>query len=428
MLAQFQCPLECVPLKNAEKGLTWHTQPFGELQCTSVFVIAQSARMADADTPAPTTTPASAGLSCHGLDEGCAIFIREPGGYDKLEVAEPLSAPTRGPNIAFLGVDEADLVTVRTHATGVNYADVCVRWGLYSSAKQYVGWPICPGFEFAGEVQSVGSAVTAFAPGDMVFGVTMFGGYSTHITVPHYQLFRLPPFLSPATAAGFPAVHLTAWYAAFKLADHLCDGDHVLVHSAAGGVGSALVQMLKIRGCRVVGVVGSSHKVQYCRDLGCDVVINKSTEQLWPLAVQAAPRGFRAIFDANGAETLAMGYNVLAPSGRLITYGFHSMLPKVGGRLGLRQWLHVIWDWLWTPRFNPLEMVSANKSVMAFNLSFLFDQVDLFTEGLQQNLTWMEKGLIKAPRVTSYPLRQVARAHAALESGQTVGKLVLATL
>ena len=95
-------------------------------------------------------------------------------------------------------VNEDTLVTVDVAYAGVNYADVCIRWGLYSSAKKYNGYPITPGFEFSGTVQSVGSSVTQFKKGDNVFGVTMFGAYSTRVTVPECQLFT-PSSASPFT-------------------------------------------------------------------------------------------------------------------------------------------------------------------------------------------------------------------------------------
>src|SRR5690606_30795686 len=120
-------------------------------------------------------------------------------------------------------------------AAGVNYADCVVRMGLYESAKKYVGWPITPGFEFAGRVDALGEGTPGLAPGDEVFGVTRFGGYASSVVVPRHQVFRRPAVCSPDEAAAFPSVHLTAWYALFELA-HPRPGSTLLVHSAAGGV------------------------------------------------------------------------------------------------------------------------------------------------------------------------------------------------
>ena len=162
-------------------------------------------------------------------------------------------------------------------------------------------------------------------------------------------------------------------------ASPIARGDWVLVHSAAGGVGSMLVQMCKIKGWRVCAVVGATHKIEFCQSLGADCVIDKSASRnWWAEAKKFAPRGFSAVFDANGVETLSQSWAHLAPCGKLIVYGFHTMLPKYGGVLGPLQWLKMGRDWLRTPRFNPLHMTASNRSVLAFNLSFLFDRRDIF--------------------------------------------------
>ncbi len=253
------------------------------------------------------------------------------------------------------------------------------------------------------------------------------------MTVPRHQLFHLPPGVTLAAAAGLPSVFFTAYYAMFHLAGVAKDagpanaGKAVLVHSAAGGVGSILVQLGRLAGCRVVGVVGAAHKVEYATKCGCDVVIDKSSQDLWAAAAAAAPGGYHAVFDANGVSTLHQSFEHLAATGRLVVYGFHSMLPRSGGVLGIRQWLKMAVDYLRTPRFSPLDMTASNRSVMAFNLSFMFDHVQLLQEGVQDLLRWVAAGVLSPAAVTVYPLREAARAHAAIESGMTVGKIVLQT-
>ena len=197
------------------------------------------------------------------------IQIPSPGGYDKLIYKELAKDEyTEGANIKMDdGIKEDDLVVVKTYACGVNYADISIRWGLYESAKKFVGWPITPGFEFSGEIVSKGKNVTEFEIGQKVFGVSLFGAYSTRIRVPKHQIFPLPENLGENEAAGFLTVALTAWYGMFELARPRAEG-WILVHSAAGGVGSMLVQLAKIHGCHVVGVVGGSHKVDLAKCLG----------------------------------------------------------------------------------------------------------------------------------------------------------------
>jgi len=338
------------------------------------------------------------------------IVVHSAGGYDRLKLeAGSLPEPQRGE------------VRIDVRAIGVNYADTIVRMGLYSSAKEYVGWPITPGFEVSGVVGAVGEGVTDLAVGTEVFAVTRFGGYSSHVVVDRKQVFARPSTTTFEQAAAIPAVYMTAWYALFELA-HPRKGAKVLVHSAAGGVGGALIQLAKLVGCEVIGVVGTSSKVASAKSLGADHVIDKSTQDLWRAASRLAPQGYDVILDANGVSTLGESYKHLRRAGKLVVYGFHSMLPRTGGK---PNWPKLALDWVRTPRFSPLEMTDSSHSVLAFNLSYLFDRVDLMNEGLGQITGWLESGAIVAPPVTTYPLADVARAHADIESGRTIGKLVL---
>jgi NADPH:quinone reductase-like Zn-dependent oxidoreductase len=305
----------------------------------------------------------------------------------------------------------------------VNFADCIVRMGLYESAKKYVGWPITPGFEVSGRVVAVGEGVADVMRGAEVIAVTRFGGYATHVVVPRDQIFRVPRALHASQAAAFPAVFLTAYYALFDLAN-VRKGFRVLVHSAAGGVGGALVQLAKIAGCQVVGVVGRSEKVDVVRALGADHVIDKSREDLWRMARRYAPDGYDVVLDANGVATLAESFAHLASPGRLVVYGFHSMMRTAEGKPSL---VKLAADYLRTPRFNPLTMTNENKSVLAFNLSYLFEPANkaIFLEAMETLLSWVDEGKIAPPGVRELPLDRVADAHRALESGKTTGKLVL---
>jgi NADPH:quinone reductase-like Zn-dependent oxidoreductase len=338
------------------------------------------------------------------------IVIHKPGGYDRL-VIEEHADPVPGSHDVLIDVA----------ACGVNYADCVTRMGLYASARHYVGYPITPGFEVSGTVAATGGEITDLAPGSPVMAVSRFNAYATRVVVPRHQVVPLPTGLSPLEAAGFPAISLTAWFALFETA-HPREHDTLLVHSAAGGVDGMLVQLGKLAGCRVVAVVGASHKSAVVQELGADAVIDKSTQALWREAERLAPHGYDIILDANGVATLRQSYRHLAPLGRLVVYGFHSMLPRTGrppGKLGLA------WNYWRTPRFNPFDLTTRNRSVLGFNLSFLFDRTALLGDGLHFLLQALEAGRLRPPRVTAYPFEQVAAAHRELESGRTVGKLVL---
>lgn len=223
-------------------------------------------------------------------------------------------------------------------------------------------------------------------------------------------------------AASVPTVFLTAYYPLFVLTS-VRAGETVLVHSAAGGVGGALIQLAKIAGCRVVGVVGATHKVAVARELGADFVVDRSaTDDVRRALEHASPRGYDVVLDANGGPSLRDSYELLAPGGRLVVYGFHTMLPKAKGR---PSWPRLAREWARTPRFSPFRMVQQNRSVLAFNLSYLFDRVELFGDAIDRVTGWLDEGRVRPLQVRTFPAAQVADAQRAIESGQTTGKLVL---
>ncbi len=340
------------------------------------------------------------------------VSVAKPGGFDRLRVVD-VPEPKLG----------AGEVRVATRAAGVNFADVVVRLGLYESAKKYVGWPITPGFEFSGEVTELADGVDDLALGDRVFGLTRFGGYASEICVPRAQLFRVPAAWSHAQAATFPTVHLTAYYALREiLRTRPGRGERVLVHAAAGGVGLAALQLARADGLLSIGVVGASHKRDVALSYGASDVIDKSTQSLWPEVERLAPDGLHYILESNGAETLKQSYAHLRPTGRLVVYGFTSMLTRGSGR---PNWLKLAWDFLRTPRFHPLEMVNANKGVVGFNLSYLFEEQSLLEEAMTRMLTEVAGGALRPLPVTEFAFADAASAHQALQGGATVGKLAL---
>jgi NADPH:quinone reductase-like Zn-dependent oxidoreductase len=339
-----------------------------------------------------------------------AIQIPRAGGHEQLLLVD-LPSPE-----ALAGE-----VLVDVEAIGVNYADCAVRMGLYQSAKDYVGWPIIPGFEFSGTVRALGAGARGFSVGQAVFGVTRFGGYASEIAVPAVQLFPRPSDWSASEAAAFPTVFLTAWYALRELSK-LRPGARVLVHSAAGGVGGAATQVAVTCGARVTGTVGSAQKIDVARQAGAEHVIDKSQGE-WHTATKAAvPEGFDVVLDAHGADSLRQGYAQLAPAGRMIVYGFHGLLTRGRDRPSYPK---LALGYLRTPRFNPFEMTQHNRGVLAFNLSYLVERGELLAEAMAELLGWARAGRIRPPPVRAYRLHEAAHAHAALESGNSFGKLVL---
>jgi NADPH:quinone reductase-like Zn-dependent oxidoreductase len=337
------------------------------------------------------------------------IVIHSPGSYDKLKVEEH---PDLSP--------KEDEVLVEVHAAGVNFADTSVRLGLYESAKKFIGWPITPGFEVSGIVKETGLNVKDIKVGQKVICYTLFNGYASQLCVSERQVLPLPENFSLEEGAGFPAVFLTAYHALFQHVV-LPKNSTVLIHSAAGGVGTALVQICKILGYKTVGVVGSSHKIKYLKQFEPDFIIDKSKEDLWTKAKEIAPKGYNAVFDANGYTTFQDSYDHLAPMGKLLIYGAHSFLSK-NGKLN---YFKAIKGLLKTPKFKSFDLITNNKSVVGFNISFLFDQKEQIAECIAGLKSFLKEGKIKPIPVTTVPFDDVGEAHKLIQSGQSVGKIVL---
>lgn len=378
-----------------------------------------------------------------GLEQLRLVTLREgiaTIGYNVRHVGPPPYAP---PNAEI----PSDCLLVRTKAFSVNYADCCIRWGLYDSAKEFVGWPIVPGFDVAGVVERVSNSSAddddglqvKFNVGDRVFGCTLFGAYSDRVIVPKIQMRKIPKSLSFAEAASFPAVSLTALYA-LHLAGYFPTSSEtgggrskfqnkaILIHSAAGGVGSLLVQMSKILGLApIVGVVGSTKKVSEAKSLGCDIVIDKSTEELWSAAEKASCSGYSTIMDANGISTLKQSYDHLAPSGRLIVFGFHSNLPMGNAMLSPLEWIRMAKKVVSMPKFDAMDLTVSNKAVLGFNLSFFADERNVLSDMFDQVLQWIENDELRCPRIVEMDMHNVADAHTLIQSGKSIGKIILNT-
>ncbi len=333
-----------------------------------------------------------------------SVLVAEPGAPLRL-VQSPSPVPAPGQ------------ILVKVQAAGINFADLMVRQGFYAAAKGL--YPLAPGFEFAGVVQSA-PAGSGLAVGAEVLGITRFGGYAEEICVEPWQLFPRPAGWSAEDCAGLPAVFLTAWHGLFRTAK-VEAGETLLVHSAAGGAGGAFVQLGKIAGCRVVAVVGSGDKVQTARGLGADAVVDRSAGPLWEEADRLAPEGFDAIFDSGGVATVRPGFARLKPGGRLVVYGFAEILPR-GRGLGL---LSLAVNRLRVPSFSPFEMTGTNRTVSGFNVVYLFHERERARRAMEEILGWIAQGRIKKPPLRAFPAERAAEAHALLASGKTVGKLVL---
>ena len=342
--------------------------------------------------------------------------IASAGSLDRLaQVTEDLPPPARG---------EA---RVRIEAIGLNFADVFACLGLYSATPPGA---FVPGLECAGVVEALGppralgeSAGTAVAPGDRVMALTRFGGYATALNADTRHLVPLPERWTMAEGAAYLVQALTAWYGLVHLGA-LAQGHVALVHSAAGGVGLHAVAMARATGATVIGTVGHGDKVPLLEARGlarAQVVVRDASRfgaQLDAALAAIGASRFDVVFDALAGPFFLPALVRLAPEGRHVLYGAADFMPS-GAR---PNWRRLAWQYLRRPRLDPLKLIDTNRSVMAFNLIWLFERADRLPAAASAALA-----LSAAPAHIGARFRfdEVPRALRALQGGRTTGKVVV---
>ena len=312
-------------------------------------------------------------------------------------------------------------VRVSVGAVGLNFADVAACLGLYSATPKGM---FVPGLEFAGSVEAVGHGVTTCRAGDRVIGLTRFGGYATRINADARYLHPLPSGWSVAEGAALPVQAITAWYAVHDLG--ACRPGHtVLVQSAAGGVGLNALAILRGIGARVVAAVGREGKATFLVEhAGLErpqiVVRDRRTfaAQLDTVLRANGMDGFDLVLDAVAGPFFEPAYRRLRPAGRMVIYGAADLMPA-GARTN---WLKLAARYLARPRVDPINMVSANRSVMGFNLIWLWDQADRLPEAY----AGLARAITRPPHVgRRFPFADAPVAMRYLQSGASVGKVVI---
>jgi len=307
-----------------------------------------------------------------------------------------------------------DRIRVEVKSVGLNFADIFALTGLYSATPE---GSFIPGLEFAGVVSALGSSVqTDLKVGDRVYGCTRFGGYATVVDVPPQHCRRIPQSWSFAEGAAFPAQSLTACYALHNLAA-VKPGHRVLIQSAAGGVGLQAMRMVRKMGAIPIGTVSSGSKRDFLAGQGFDEVIVRGTNFAGQLTAQLAGRALHAVLDGIGGKIQKQSFAALAPTGRLVVFGAAEFTP--GDK---PHWLKAAWLYLKRPRYDVMDMISSNRSVLAFNLIWLWQEQALF-EALLDGCAELD---LPAPHVGHE--FDFAEAHEAIEklrSGSSIGKVVL---
>jgi alcohol dehydrogenase len=305
-----------------------------------------------------------------------------------------------------------DQIRIQVHAVGLNFADIFALTGLYSATPQGA---FIPGLEYSGEVTAVGSNTSNFRVGEKIMGVTRFGGYADMIDSDEDYLQKLPEGWSYNQGAAYLVQTLTAWYALNDLGN-LKPGQKVLVQSAAGGVGLQAMKLCQALGAEPYGFVSTPNKVNFLKEEGFE----HSYSRIEPFAKQLKKLAFKPdlVLDAIGGEIQTASFNALNPMGRLVVFGAAEFTP------GKRRpnYFKAAKQYLLRPRYDVMDMISENKSVMAFNLIWLWEQVDLM-KSLVQDMMAVK---ISPPHVGHrFDFKDAHSAIQCLRSGKTLGKVVL---
>jgi NADPH:quinone reductase-like Zn-dependent oxidoreductase len=308
-------------------------------------------------------------------------------------------------------------VRIRTRFAGLNFAEVMARQGLYPDAPPP---PCVVGYEVSGEIDAVGPGVDEALIGERVAAMTRFGGHADTVCVPEAFSFSIPDEMSFEEAAALPVNYITAYHILFEIR-RVRPGETILLHMAAGGVGTAVLQLASmVEDLTVIGTA-SARKHDYIREHGADHAIDYRTES-YVERVNAITkgRGVDLVIDALGGSDWRSGYRLLRPTGQLVAFGFANM-----NRGGKRRIATVLNQIMKVPLFSPLSLMDENRSVAGVNLGHLWEEQEMMVNHANALVRAYQDKHIKPQVDRVFPFREAAEAHRYLETGQNRGKVLL---
>jgi alcohol dehydrogenase len=305
-------------------------------------------------------------------------------------------------------------VTVEVKAIGLNFADLFAIQGLYSATPK---GSFVPGLEYSGIVSNAGSKVKEFKVGDKVMGAIRFGAYATHLNIDYRYILKLPENWSFEEGASFIVQSLTAYYSLVELGN-IKANDIVLIHSAAGGVGIYANRIAKKFNAYTLGTIGSESKRNFLINEGYDEVIVRENNFKEQLRKALGERKLNLVLESIGGKVFEESFKALAPSGRIIIYGGAHFMTQSSRP----NYLKVFYKYLTRPKIDPLSLSNINKSVMGFNLIYLWDRPDelnnMAIEILRMNL--------KKPHIGKvFTFDKLIDALKYFQIGRSIGKVVV---
>lgn len=335
------------------------------------------------------------------------IWITRHGTPDVLVVRE---APDPSP--------AASEVRVRVRASGVNFADVMARIGMYPDAPPP---PMVVGYEVSGVIDAVGEGVDASRVGQRVLAVVRFGGYSDTVCVNSGMAIELPESMSFEEGAALPVVYFTAHHMLVYLGN-VKRGDTVLIHAVAGGVGLAALQLCKHAGAVTIGTASAS-KHAYLKSAGLDHAIDYHTQEFSSEVRRiTGGRGVDIALDAQGGASLKKSFRVLAPTGRLFAFGAASLSPD-----GRRDVFSLLKGVLQMPLIDlfPFNLMNDNRGIFGVNMGHLWGESKMLLGQLNQLLALYREGAIKPVIDSTFSFDDAPAAHQRIHDRKNVGKVLL---
>jgi NADPH:quinone reductase len=333
-----------------------------------------------------------------------AIVLRKNGGPGVLrieEVKEPLP-----------GKEE---VLVSVCFAGVNYAEILSRKGIYGWAPKK---PYIPGMECSGVIEKAGEGVDESRMGETVMVGSKYGCYAEKIVVPATNAVPVIDGFSMEENASFLVNYMTAWVALFKMAK-VCSGEKLLVTAAAGGVGTAAIQLASRAGCEVYGMAGNPEKIELIKSLGAAGGFNYREPGCFQNLIEAAG-GVDAVIEMVGGEVFRRSLDSLNPFGRLVITGFACLdLKKLSPLSWLRTWRDI-------PRVNAGLMAQRSIAVMSSHLGYLLDrEPDMMTEIFVELRDFVMEHGVRPVVSRIFKLDETDKAHEYIESRKSFGKVLL---
>lgn len=321
-------------------------------------------------------------------------------------------------------IPEKGYIRISVEAFGLNFAEVLARMGLYPEAPRL---PAILGYEVVGRVDAVGPNVSRFKVGQRVLAFTLFGGYANQTVASELLAVEIPDTLDAATATALGTQYCTAYYAADEMV-RLHAGDHVLIHAAAGGVGIALIQLLKHKGCVIFATAGSEEKVAFLKGLGVDHCINYRRKDFAAeikkiQSKQYDSKRLDVVFDSLGGETTRKSRKLLGRGGRLVSYGIANM-AKSGGRLV--KTLNAVKTVAEFGLLSPLKLLARSQGYIGINMLVIGkSRPDIMSRCLKNVADLAARGVLKPHLGKAFSSDQIAEAHRLLESRDSIGKIAI---